>query len=510
MKKLKTKTVSLGLTAALVSFSGCVHSEKNRAPDSANRSIIGCGTQNYPNDNAENGFVVLDVLQPTKVSKKSDKVIQPLMCPEDLAKVKELKLQPYNPLYKFVEDQQTVAKKAKNRAKNKIKEEPWVGQDLDVSNIQDAEKLAKILQRYIYEGWFDADKTPAKTQYETHFRSNGLRTWCHTPWLNVTEKGREAIHGLTKEFPIRTTHVYTVPRETEVTEDAVTWGISFFNNPVCGEYANFFNEKNSMLPTITEMKPEFKTPDGGLAFKLLFNTMPDWRNQMRGQWSSSSQNLEAYNWWTHVSHARQDDKPANGDESLRELSNGALVQIDISLKDSRLKGTNPLLKNWIMLTYYFDPNFKNEYLTDMNIPEALKHMRPVGLQFGLGAGESHIFDGAHNNHLLKALKPGNELPPELPPTATRLNGPVDNINGSCLGCHAASGLRFNVGPQTGSSKRPPMTFLSNEDYVAFLKDMKKHPSVSGDFDFNMQLDKAMRNFVNRDRPKNKRMEEAQK
>lgn len=508
MKKIKTQTMSFGLTA-LVAFSGCVTSDKNRAPDNAPKSL-GCGTVNYPADNAENGFVVLDVLQPTKISKKSDKVIQPLMCPEDLAKVKELNLKPYNPLFKFVEDKQTVVKKAKNRDRLKIKEEPWVGEGLDVTNIQDAEKLAKILQRYIYEGWFDSDKTAGKTQYESHFRSNSLRTWCHTPWLNVTEKGREAIHGLTKEFPIRTTHVYTVPRETEVTEDAVTWGISYFNQPVCGEYANFFNEKNSMLPTITEMKPQFKTPDGGLAFKLLFNTMPDWQNQMRGQWTSSSQDLKAYNWYTHVSHARQDDKPANGDESLREISNVALVQIDISLKDARLKGTNPILKNWIMLTYYFDPNFKNEYLADMNIPEALKYMRPVGLQFGLNAGQSHIFDGARNNHIVQKVPAGGSLPPELDRHSTRLNGPVDNINGSCLGCHAAGGLRFNVGPMTKTSKHPPMTFLSNEDYVAFLKDMKKNPGISGDFDFNMQLDKAMRNFVNRNRPKALQIEEARK
>ncbi|MES2803234.1 MAG: hypothetical protein V4654_12125 [Bdellovibrionota bacterium] len=508
MKKLNQLAVFFGLTT-LVSLSGCISSEKNRAPDNA-PSTVGCGNANYPADHAENGFVVLDVLQPTKLSKNSDKVLQPLMCPEDQAKVKDLNLKSYDPLFKFVEDKQTHMKKAKNRERLKVKEEPWVGEGLDVTNIQDAEKLAKILQRYIYEGWFDSDKTAGKTQYESHFRSNSLRTWCHTPWLNVTEKGREAIHGLTKEFPIRTTHVYTVPKDVEVTEDAVTWGISFFNKPTCGEYANFFNEKNSMLPTITEMKPQFKTPDGGLAFKLLFNAMPDWQNQMRGQWTSSSQDLKAYNWWTHVSHARQDDKPANGDESLRELSNVALVQIDISLKDARLKGTNPLLKNWIMLTYYFDPNFKNEYLADMNIPEALKYMRPVGLQFGLNAGQSHIFEGSRNNHIITKVPVGESLPPELDRFSTRLNGPVDNINGSCLGCHAAAGLRFNAGPMTKTSKHPPMTFLSNEDYVAFLKDMKKKPGISGDFDFNMQLDKAMRNFVNRNRPKELKIEEAPK
>ncbi|WP_409480119.1 hypothetical protein [Pseudobdellovibrio sp. HCB154] len=509
MKKLRTQTVSFGLTA-LVSFSGCISSEKDRSPARAENRSIGCGTMNYPADSAENGFVVLDVLQPTKLSRNSNKVIQPLMCPEDQAKVKDLNLKPYNPLFKFVEDQQTVAKKTKNRNRQKIKEEPWGGENLDVTNIQDAEKLAKILQRYIFEGWFDADKTQGKTQYESHFRSNSLRTWCNTPWLNVTEKGREAIHGLTKEFPIRSTHVYTVPRDVEMTEDAVTWGISFFNKPVCGEYANFFNEKNAMLPTITDMRPQFKSPDGGLAFKLLFNTMPDWQNQMRGQWTSSSSDLKAYNWWTHVSHARQDDGKTAHDESIRELSNVALVQIDISLKDSRLKGTNPLLKNWIMLTYYFDPNFKNEYLADMNIPEPLKYMRPVGLQYGLGAGESHIFEGSRNNHLLKRLPMGDSLPPELDRYSTRLNGPVDNINGSCLGCHAAAGLRFNVGPMMKTSKHPPMTFLSNQDYMAFLKDMKKHPGITGDFDFNMQLDKAMRNFVNRNRPKEQKLEEAPK
>jgi hypothetical protein len=238
--------------------------------------------------------------------------------------------------------------------------------------------------------------------------------------------------------------------------------------------------------------------------------MPDWENQMRGQWTSNSGDLKAYNWWTHVSHARQDDGKTPKDESMRKLQNVALVQIDISLKDSRLKGTLPALKNWIMLTYYFDPNHKNEHLADMNIPEPLKYMRPVGLQFGLDAGQSHIFDGAHNNHITARVALGAPLPPELDRNNTRLNGPVDNINGSCLGCHAASGLRFNVGPMTRTSKNAPMTFLTNDDYVAFLKNLKNHPDITGDFDFNMQLDKAMRNFVNRDRQKKDKMDESTK
>lgn len=501
-----TSAVSL---MGLLFILGCTSAEKNRTP-TGNGNADGCGTVNYPQDNFENGFVVLDVLQPTKIGKNSERTLQPLMCPQDLAKAKSLGLKSFDPLFKFKENADVVAKKAAKRAKLNIQEMPWVGQNLDVSNKQDAEKLAHLLQRYIFQGWFDADQTKGKTQFDSHFRSNSLRTWCHTPWLNVTEKGREAIHGLTKEFPIRTTHIYTVPRDVEMTENSVTWGISFFNKPTCDGYAEFFNEKNSMLPQITEMRPQFVGKDGSLAFKLLFNTMPDWQNQMQGQWSNKAGDLKTYNWWTHVSHARQDDGKTAEDESIRKLANVGLVQIDISLKDSRLKGTNPILKNWIMLTYYFDPNHKNEHLADMDIPEPLKYMRPAGLQFGLDAGQSHIFEGAINNHLTQRVPLGQPLPPELDRNNTRLNGPVDNINGSCLGCHAAAGLRFNVGPMTKTSKNAPMTFLTTDDYVAFLKNMKKHPNVTGDFDFNMQLDKAMRNFVNRNREKKDKIEEAMK
>lgn len=233
---------------------------------------------------------------------------------------------------------------------------------------------------------------------------------------------------------------------------------------------------------------------------------------MKRQWTSGAGNQEAYNWWAHVSHARQDDGKTPKDESIRQLMNVAHVQMDISLRDSRLKGTIPLLKNWIMTTYYYDPNYTNKALVDMKIPEALKHMRPVGLQFGLDAGQSHIFPGAKNNHIPPdyAKAPLNaDLPPELDHLKTRLNGPVDNIQSSCLGCHAAAGMRFNAGLMRRTIKNPPMTFMSNQQYADYRKTLASG-GTAGDFDFNMQLDKAMRNFVNRNRPKNEKMEEAQK
>lgn len=471
------------LPLVLVLLNACV------SPSTPQRSTAQAGEgvcqNNYPSDSFENGFIVLDVLEPKRFGNKEEKIVNPIMCQKDMDKVRELGLQPYSPMFKF-------GKKAK--AKDSV--EPWLNKQLDVTKKEDAEKVASILQRYVLEGWFENDKTNSKKNSETHFRENNIRTWCNTPWLNVTEKGREAIHGLTKEFPIRTTSVYTVPADIEKSEDAVTWGIAYFNKPVCDGYVKFFDQQD-MIRQMRDNAPNFVGGDGAVSFKLLFNAMKDWRVHMKGQWTSDK--LEAYNWWAHVSHARQDDNYNNGDESIRELMNVAHVQMDISLSDKRLKGTNPVLKNWIMTTYYFDPNYTNPYLADMDIPEALKHMRPVGLQYGLNAGETHIFDGSDNNHRPGKFNGGDGT--ELPYTQTRLNGPVDNIEGSCLGCHAASGMRFNPAPmaetkkprpQQDRSQFPPMTFMTQKSYVDYISGKGR----SGSFDFNMQLDKAMRNFVN--------------
>lgn len=466
--------------------SACVSPHASYSARSVSQAGDGVCEHNYPDDSFENGFIVLDVLEPKRFGNQNDKVVQPIMCAKDIAKVKELQLQPFSPMFKFGK-----------AAKPKDRQEPWLGKNLDVRKKADSEKVAKILQRYVYEGWFDSDKTKGKTDSESHFRANNERTWCHTPWLNVTEKGREAIHGLTKEFPIRTTSVYTVPEDIEKNEDAVTWGIAFFNKKVCDGYVKFFDQQD-MIRQMRDNAPKFVGGDGAVSFKLLFNAMPDWRRHMAGQWTGAN-GLEAYNWWTHVSHARQDDKVKNGDESIRQLMNVAHVQLDISLSDSRLLGTSSVLKHWLMTTYYFDPSYNNEFLADMDIPEALKHMRPVGLQFGLNAGESHIFEGSHNNHRPGKANGGDGT--ELPYAETRLNGPVDNIEGSCLGCHAASGLRFNPGPmgelkkprpEQDRSQFPPMTFMNNKQYADYISDARR----TGGFDFNMQLDKAMRNFVN--------------
>ncbi|MCB9073634.1 MAG: hypothetical protein H6623_08425 [Bdellovibrionaceae bacterium] len=439
---------------------------------------------NYPPDTFENGFVNIDVLEPIAFNRKKDpnkqKTVHPIMFQHDLDEAHKSQLKSFRPLMNFKSKEEfEKLKKAGRLGKGDLVKLPWLDKNIDVRDSVQAELLSKILQRYVYEGWFDQDRTENKTDLENQFRENSYRTWCHTPWLNITEKGREAIHGLTKEFPIRNTSVYhNVPEEIERGENAVTWGLAFFNQNVCQNYDTFFTEEH-MIQQMRERKPVFDAGDGAVSFKLLFNTMPDWDKAMAGEWTGSGKNSEvkAYNWFAHVSHDRKD--------SIRHIANVAHVQMDIGLRDSRLIGTQDDLKNWVMTTFYFDPNYHNEFLDDMKIPEALRHMRPVGLQYGLDVGESIIFAGANNNHRPDGIT-------ELPYDKTRLNGPVDNIKSSCLGCHAASGMNFGLPVDKNNQVHPSapgLGFLTKEDYLRYRK-----MANGGNYDFNMQLDKSMRNF----------------
>lgn len=208
------------------------------------------------------------------------------MFQHDLDEAHKSQLKSFRPLMNFKSKEEfEKLKKAGRLGKGDLVKLPWLDKNIDVRDSVQAELLSKILQRYVYEGWFDQDRTENKTDLENQFRENSYRTWCHTPWLNITEKGREAIHGLTKEFPIRNTSVYhNVPEEIERGENAVTWGLAFFNQNVCQNYDTFFTEEH-MIQQMRERKPVFDAGDGAVSFKLLFNTMPDWDKAMAGEWT---------------------------------------------------------------------------------------------------------------------------------------------------------------------------------------------------------------------------------
>lgn len=380
-------------------------------------------------------------------------------------------------------------------AKIKDSDEPWLG--LDVTDEKQAEELALIMQKYVYEGWIKEVELKDKENSAVHFKHNRERTWCAIPWMNYIEglddaerKGRDLVHGLTKEFPIadsvaypnipfrpeiesidRTTGAIQYREGTKDPDSFSSYGVAYFNRPNCDFFETIFGNEDEPKDPIEwlnrrkqvrgdEAQSSYETPDGSVSFKMLFTTLQseESKDDSHAVYPSLK---EAYQWVAHVSTHRE--------KTPRIVQKVSHVQMDIAIKDSRLKNlmaaqgaTHPDdVIPWAMLTYYFDPQYTNPIfdsrskirLSDEEIakaPEGLKHMRPIGLQYGLDKGNSVIFyvDGlglAANNHKLPPSETGSQPVPGQAFMDTRLNGPADNPESSCLGCHAASGYRKFVG-----------------------------------------------------------------
>ena len=169
-------------------------------------------------------------------------------------------------------------------AKSGDLDEPWLAENfnyrgqfydkLDIQNNAMALAFAQMMQEYVYEGWFTAENA---ANNDEHFRANNQRTWCSTPWMVDGQKGREAVHGLTKEFPMHTNPVYPEgPNFVETSEKGQqpsSWGTAYFNKPVCDLYSELFGSKdNPLFPPNFEIHSQGRdNPDGFVSFKMLFN-----------------------------------------------------------------------------------------------------------------------------------------------------------------------------------------------------------------------------------------------
>ncbi len=264
-------------------------------------------------------------------------------------------------------------------------------------------------------------------------------------------KGREAVHGLTKEFPMHPNPVFGPEKGVfdKDTKEPSSWGVAFFNKKVCNLYNNIFGDK-IQSPNWDFIKRN-DTADGSVSFKLLFNTLDNWESAYP-PWKG------AYAWTAHVSGSARKDP--------RELKKVAHVQMDIAVKDTRIKGSMAEVDNWIMLTYVYDKTYtaESELLQIQHLPEGLKHMKPVGIQFGLEPRQSIIFPGAVTNYQYCELGQPDETNPIICSDDEEqsfiengelalLNGPADNPKSSCLGCHAAAGLEDFIARDNSDEER---------------------------------------------------------
>jgi hypothetical protein len=344
------------------------------------------------------------------------------------------------------------------RMKIRENDRPWKG--MDISTAEGAYQFALLVQKYTYEGMFE-NASDARRDLNLRAENNKVRDWCHMPWQATGPKGREWVHGMTKEFDLKPSPTMDLYKGTY---PGSNWGVAYYNSFACKTLEDVFGPSTARKAAPDFSKAELFN-DGSVIVKFLFT------------YAKVPGTEGAFKWTSNVSG------PGSNVRALDEVRH---VQMDVSVRDTTLKGTDPETANWVMITYYFDPAYDAEadamksigkrhpVLDVKNLPAGLKKMRPMGIVTNFEApklaagpdsrlashtGHSIVFKGAQSNEI-----------------EYRLNGPVDNPESSCLGCHATAGTRMKSVPG-----------VQNLATWAQIKSEAK-------LDFNQQMRKAKENF----------------
>lgn len=321
---------------------------------------------------------------------------------------------------------------------------PWNG--MDISTEAGGRKFAHAVLDYFYDSLITDLQNP-ENNFIAQNAPAGKSQWCHMPWLNVGDSGREMIHGLTKERDLETSQIYPDAATTKDKQGS-DWGIGFYNDIACATALNIFGTADRQAATPDFTKANF--PDGSVSVKVLFTTAN--LDALKG----------AYTWTANVS------MPKSTSRGLRPVR---MVQIDVAVKDSTLKGIRPEADHWMMTTFYFDasyvsPSRHKEYVGAL---AGLNKMRPIGIQTGFDPSTSLIFADAKTNSANNVYYGAD---PKM------MNGPADNPKASCLSCHGAAGTPVSMVPG--------------------VKDFAGYQNVkSRGLDFSQQLALAKRNYETR-------------
>lgn len=308
---------------------------------------------------------------------------------------------------------------------------------------QQAEYLQAVLY-YFFEGHI------ART-YEQSFDPfrNPVRTWYHAPWQDFGVNGREFVHGLTRE------------RTSEPGELHPSQKKSWHNYAVGLYNAHGGYTIGKVWENRTAPDPKAGVfSDGTVAAKLLFTTAP----------ISEVPYLRGSPEWTAYVYAMPNAPkpyPQLGDK--RVLMKLRLLQIDIAVKDSRVKSTT----GWVFGTFVYGGGLNSRN------GQGWGNVYPVGAIWG----NDPDFNGAGR---LKETWINNDVTMPHVGLQGRLNGPVDNPSSSCISCHS-----------TAQYPAAPMLPVAGSDPRLWFRNIKAgSPFAAGgiSLDYSLALSTGIENF----------------
>ena len=337
------------------------------------------------------------------------------------------------------------------------------------------------------------------TEVDWRVQENKVRPWYHMPWQDYGPKGREGIHGLTREAAIKPEQLAT----TQKYGKGGAYAVGVYNS--FGGYTIGQVWKDHEHPN-REFVAKQGFPKGTVVCKLLFISIPPEVIEAEIPFLDNPIEWQAF---TGVSF--------NGTQ--RAVHDLTLIQLDIMVRDERASA------GWIFGTYQYNGKLKN--------PDRWQNLAPVGLMWGNDPNETANIPETENGKW-PALKPPTETPvnpkleetvinpnaEELPPTHLgwngRLNGPVDNPLSSCMSCHmTASSPEKDLSPLfTGVNERPQAP--GSEEWKKWWlqwfqnvgwKEGKLEGFMGAEYplDYSLQLSDALQNFYEAEKdvtPKN--------
>jgi len=338
------------------------------------------------------------------------------------------------------------------------------------------------VRNYCFEGNIEVD---------WRVENNTVRNWYHMPWQDYGPKGREAIHGLTKEAPLSAGQLAA----TQTYPDAVAYAIGFYNEFGGYTIGQVWEDHSKPNPSAVSGAG---FPIGTVVCKTLFVDMPP--ALIAAQVPFLVNPIE---WQAYTANSFSSDE-----RSVKEVT---LIQMDIMIRDDRASS------GWIFGTFQYNGALANTSPWD--------NLVPVGLMWGNDP------DFAENNQNVPVTDDKNNFPSiqpvtqtpinagltetiinpdsnELPPTHLgwegRLNGPVDNPLSSCMSCHMTASykneplsplfIKPEDRPQSGTPEWGDwwMQWFQNVGWKNGKLD--KFLDAEYSLDFSLQLSAALQNF----------------
>ncbi len=343
----------------------------------------------------------------------------------------------------------------------------------------DWERYAMAVREYVFKDNIDFHDN----ELSFDFKGEQSEKWFHVPWQHWGPSGREGYHGLTKEGPLA---AKTLSYKQDIASNA--YAVGFYNGQ--GGYGIGQVWKNPEAPDLSYIN-EKGFPEGTVVAKFLFTTLRE---------DQVPQLTNPVEWKAYVYVS---DIPGS-EEALpdaRASYKVSLLQMDIMVKDSRAKESN----GWVFGTYAYNGNLEKK--------NPWENLQPVGLMWGndpdikLSESNGTLTKDSKTiiNPKLKQTKISDDksLPTQHLGWNSRLCGPADNPNSSCMSCHSTAQypavsaimpfLNNPVIPIPEDGEEASQEWM--EWFRNFYRNVAFNKNEAMTTDFSLQLSKSIKNFI---------------